>query len=65
MEHERHRRPDWKGERRPVITRLPVDVVEALRAVADEQGQPVNVVVNEIVASGLAGTRHSRDGSER
>jgi hypothetical protein len=53
----RRRRPQWRGERKAVLIRLPVDVATQLAELADEDARSVSDTAGDLIAQGL---RHDR-----
>ena len=50
----RVRRPQWRGERHPILTRIPAPVAAELADMARELGLSVSETVASLVADGLA-----------
>ena len=50
---QRRRRPEYRGERRAVLVRLPVEVAAELKAAAGSRGSSVSDTAAALIASGL------------
>jgi len=50
----RRRRPQWRGERRPVMVRVPVPVAEALENLAAAKGVSLSDAAGCLISTGLA-----------
>lgn len=47
------RRPQWRGDRRPVTARVPVPVAEALGALARQRGCSLSDAAADLIGLGL------------
>ena len=52
-----HRRPQWRGDRKAVLVRLPALEAERLRDAASRSGRSVSDTAASLIADGIA--RHS------
>lgn len=48
------RRPQWRGERRPVMVRMPVRLAEELERLAEQQRASLSDVAGRLITAGLA-----------
>jgi hypothetical protein len=51
------RRPQWRGERKAVLIRLPVDVAEKLAVVAEASSVSVSDAAGRLISDGLSHTK--------
>lgn len=57
----RVRRPQWRGERHPILTRIPAPVAVELADIARELGLSVSETVAAFVTDGLARRRGNKE----
>lgn len=55
---EPRRRPQWLGERKPVLVRLPVEVAERLAEAAEQTQATLSGMAAELISAGLARRGH-------
>lgn len=48
------RRPQWRGERKAVLIRLPVEVADQLTAAAQQRALSVSAHAGELITAALA-----------
>lgn len=51
---ETRRRPQWRGERKAVLVRLPVDVADQLTRAAEASQLSVSETAGKYISAGLA-----------
>lgn len=54
MREDRGKRPQWRGERRLVMVRVPVQVAQELEQMANKQGASLSDVAGRLITLGLA-----------
>ncbi|TGD87422.1 hypothetical protein BayCH28_13695 [Mycolicibacterium sp. CH28] len=48
------RRPQWRGERKAILIRVPLPVADELTAVAQESSESVSDVAGRLISAALA-----------
>lgn len=55
---DKRRRPQWRGDRRAILVRLPVEEANRLCAEATRQGASVSDLAGKLIRSGLDTKEH-------
>lgn len=61
VDEKRSRRPQWRGDRRPVMVRVPVSLAEQLQRLAEARGSSLSDVAGHLIAVGLTAEQPARE----